>query len=324
MLRNMSLKRAKFGSVLGLAAVLTLTGGIAAANAEVEDSVDAALVESSLTYLGLENVSDELTQTLVEGVDAATDAGIVPDTLIEAVIQNDAQETGAEPNTADSASETPPLDPTLEGLFDEQLDLDQERWDESGPLWLAAFETIRADFDTCRGEGQSASQCARTMAFSLQVAQAEALLAQLDQRVLELAELPAEQQEQARAELEAERVALEARLLRAETRLASVSSAQTGARPERVVELLASVRDKAQATRGGSSEQVVPPGQQPGTASTNQPAPTSQPAPQTVSPQGGNSSSAKPETKPTPGSQGNRSQTPGANAGANGNGGSNR
>lgn len=325
----MNVKNIGLSSVVVFGVATSLLFGASAAHAEVDDAVDAAIVDSSLTYLGLEEVSDELTASLTEGMDAATDAGIVPTPLIDAVIQ-DGDSTGDAAVPADeSAPEVTPLDPGLEQLFDEQLDLDQERWDEAGPLWIAAFESIRADFDTCRAEGQNTSQCARTMAFSLQVAQAEALLTQLDERLLAIPELPTDQQEQAKAELEAERVALENRLVRAETRLATVSAPAAGAQPSRVVELLASVRDKAQATRGAGNVQVgeAPVEQQSGVAGSaqqSQPSQVPQPSQKPATPNTGGAQNSRPEAPVAPGSQGTRPQAPGANPGNSGNGGVNR
>lgn len=327
MVNGVKMKKMSLGGVSILAASATLTFGASVAHAEIEDSIDAALVDTSLTYLGLEEVTDQLSGFLEEGMDSATDAGLVPNELIDAVAGEGESALEGEQTPTEPSSEPAVLDPNLEQLFDEQLDLDQQRWDEAGPLWLAAFETIRAEFTTCREEGQSTSVCARTMAFSLQIAQADALLAELDERIVAIDTLPLEQQEQLRAELEAERVALESRLVRAEARLSSVA-APTGANSERVVALLATVRERAQTTRGaqgGASAQTgdstlteqVP--ANPGTSGQS-----GAPSQKLVTPNSGATPGGRPDSGSTPGSQGNRPQAPGSNAGNAGNNGAGR
>lgn len=227
---------------------LTLTGiiaGVSAAHAAITEDTAAAVVDVSLANLATEPLSDELAALLVEGFVAAEEAGIIDGAITGAVSEivdgGDQTESGAE-NVLES--------PTVEELLDQRLEGDQQRWDDIAPAWMEAFDTIRADFELCRTDGQSTSACARSLGFSLQIAHAQALLFEIDARAAELAELPDDERVTLLAALEAERAAVEARLARAEAKLAGLSGTDAESRAKNVAEVLTQVRERAAVTAG--------------------------------------------------------------------------
>lgn len=310
------------GSTIGVTALL-LSGAVAA-HAEVSDVVDQAIVDASLQNLGTEPLSDELASELVAGVDAATDAGVVDQTIIDVLTDSQAAEsaqTDAAPSDADGSA----LPSDVEQLLDDHLESDQLLWDEISPAWLEAFETIRADFETCRASGSETSVCARTMGFSLQIAHAEAVIAELDAQAANVVNLPEEEQAAALAEIAAARVEVEAKLLRSQDRLAQVvasgsadpATTHAAEHAAKLEAVLAKVRDRqggiagADSTAGATVENE-------NTTETNQ-------APAVPTPSHASTGPA-PQSSARPGSDNSKSNNSGGNRseGANNSGGSNK
>lgn len=289
-------------AILGVSAATMF--GSSAAFAEVADDVDAVIVEATSDYLGVDPLSPELTQKLVEGVDAATDAEIVNSDVV-----NEAVALAGDEQTSEVATESEVGNTRLDGLLEAQLEGDQQLWDAAGPAWVEAFETLRSDFELCRTDGSSTSECARTFAFSLQVAHAENALTTLDNRIADVSLLPEEEQADALAELEEERASIEARLVRAEARLASVPQDVSSPQAGRLLAALSAARERASVTQGidVAQQSASPSGQAPASApqNGNQNVPTPQkPETPNANPNQGSANSGS-------SSQGNRPQNTG-------------
>lgn len=309
------------GSTIALTALL-LSGAVAA-HAEVSDVVDQAIVDASLQNLGTEPLSDELASELVAGVDAATDAGVVDQTIIDVLTDSQAAESAQTDATPDADGTALPDD--VEQLLDDHLESDQLLWDEISPAWLEAFETIRADFETCRASGSETSVCARTMGFSLQIAHAEAVIAELDAQAANVVNLPEEEQAAALAEIAAARAEVEAKLLRSQDRLAQVvasgsadpATAHAAEHAVKLAAVLQKVRDR-QAGLGGGDNAV-------GATVENENATESNQAPAEQTPTNPSTGPA-PQSSTQPGSEISKSNNSGGNRseGANNSGGSNK
>lgn len=246
---------------VSLGVISSLAVGVSAASAEVSQETATAIVDASLQNLATEPVSDELADELVQGVVAADEVGLIDSEIIDAVTEIIAEDPATDQNAGatDGSSDSNSIidNPVVDDLLDERLEGDQERWDDIAPAWMEAFETIRADFEGCRTDGQSTSACARTLGFSLQLAHAQVVLAEIDARTAELADLPEEERAVLLAELEAERAAVEARLARAEAKLAALPADQATVRSEKLTEVLTQVRVRAEVTTGADRAAVV-------------------------------------------------------------------
>lgn len=304
-------------SVVSLAGVLVL--GIPAAHAEVTDDVDQAIVTTALTNLIASPVSDELIAELTSAMDIATDAGIIDQAIIDAIAKDvTADETDTRQANPDEVDALPADE--VEKLLDAHLDDDQQLWDEISPAWLQAFETIRTEFETCRADGTATSTCARTMAFSLQIAHAEAMIAALDARAAAVASLPEDERAAALAAIEADRGAVEATLIRSQERLAQLSATNpadpiTAHAAEHGVALgvvLSRARELARGVNGteqaSSSPQTRSSGetQQPSATSPARPNAPSSPTPRQES-----------STRESPANQSNRGKSDDSGAGKN-------
>jgi hypothetical protein len=304
-------------SVVSLAGVVVL--GIPAAHAEVADDVDQAIVTTALTNLIANPVSEDLLAELTSAMDIATDAGIIDQEIIDAISKDvTADETDTSQANPDAVDALPADE--VEKLLDAHLDNDQQLWDEISPAWLQAFETIRTEFEACRADGTATSKCARTMAFSLQIAHAEAAIAALDERAAAVANLPDDERAAALAAIESERAALEATLIRSQERLALLSATNpadpiTAHAAEHGVALgvvLSRARELARGVNGteqaSSSPQTrnTPDAQQPPTTSPTTPLAPSSGAPRQES-----------STRETPANQSNRGKSDDAGAGKN-------
>lgn len=239
---------------LSLGVIGSFAIGVSAASAEVNQETATAIVDASLQNLATEPLSDALANELVEGVVAADEVGLIDSEIIDAVTEIISEAPVLDENLGATEEAPDPNsvieNPVVDDLLDERLEGDQERWDDIAPAWMEAFETIRADFEVCRTDGQSTSACARSLGFSLQLAHAQVVLAEIDARTAELADLPEEERTVLLAELEAERAAVEARLARAEAKLAGIPADQTNVRSEDVAQVLTQVRDRATVTTG--------------------------------------------------------------------------
>lgn len=250
----MNKRFAPLALALSFGVLAPLVTGLSAASAEVSQETATAIVDASLQNLATEPVSDALATELVEGIVAADEAGLVDTEIIDAVTEIIAEDPATDPASegtgGSSASDSIIENPVVDDLLDARLEGDQQRWDDIAPAWIEAFETIRADFEVCRTDGQSTSMCARTLGFSLQIAHAQVVLAEIDARTAEIADLPEEERTALLAELEAERAAVEARLARAEAKLAALPADQVNVRSEDVAQVLTQVRDRAAVTTG--------------------------------------------------------------------------
>ena len=265
----------KILSVLSVSAAMIF--GATPAFGDTPDEIDEALVLTTSDYLGLQELAPELTALLVEGIDLATDADVVNTSVLQTITDSLSEEAAADDlqvsaDTGDEITGSP-----LQQVLDQQLEGDQQLWDEMGPLWLSAFESIRSDFEACRVDGETTSQCARTFAFSLQVAQAEEMLAMIDLKISEISSLPEDEQVIALEQLDADRAALEARLVRAEARLVSVEQGVTTQQAARLASAMATVRERAAVTRSSDVAEETRAGEQPGAGNNQSATPAPQP-----------------------------------------------
>lgn len=215
------------------------------AQAETSDAVTETIIDSSLSGLGTEVTDPTLLDLLQEDISVAVDEGIIDPAIVDVV-----EEVVTDPtSTPDPEATTPPTDPELADLINENLSEETGFWEEEAPAWMAAFEQIRAEFEACRTDGQATSACARTLGFQLQIAHAEAELAQIDTAIADITNLPEDLQAAALAELEAKRAAFQAKLERSSAKLATAiesgSSSATPADQARLNSVLGEVRGRS-------------------------------------------------------------------------------
>lgn len=266
---------------------LVLGTGLSSAFA-ADENLTEAVVTSSLEELNLEITDETLLADLEQAVNLALDEQVIDPVIVD-VIEQELVDNPTDPVSS----------PELSDVLDENLTEQTDAWEESGPAWLAAFELLRADFELCRTDGQSTSECARTFGFQLQLAHSEAKLAEIDAALAAVSSLPEEEQAAALAELEAQRAAFQAKLERTATRLsAAVATGNAGATTQ-IQERLSSVIGEVQ---GRSNAPALPEQAQNG----NQPATPGQP-----SQQGGNSSGNAPQVPAPQGGSVTIEQAPG-------------
>ncbi|MBK5238501.1 MAG: hypothetical protein JJE28_05240 [Actinomycetales bacterium] len=204
-------------------------------------------------------------------------------------------------------------------LIDDNITEQGAIWDQAEPSWNAAFDTIRAAFEECRStDGQTTSRCARTLGFQLQVAHAESVLADLDARIVAVADLPVEEQEVALAELEAERFALLARLDRASAKLVAATSEST---PGADASTQARLNAVAGQLRNRGAEDTTPGAVDPEVATSDQQTPETGSV--TIEKAPRNSGNSGQNAPANPGSNGNVPENPG-NSGNRENSGNNK
>lgn len=312
------MKLRRFPAIVATGALITALSvgfGMSSASAETSDVVTETLIDAALADLGTEVTDQSLLTQLQEDISTAVDEGVIDPAILDQV-----EEVASDPTPA--PEETPgAVDGGLEELIGDNLDEETTTFEAIEPAWIAAFETIRADFEACRTDGQSTSGCARTLGFQLQLALSEAKLVEIDAAIAAVAELPAEEQAAALAELETQRAAFQAKLERTAEKLATaVATGNAGAdqaTQARLNGVIENVRGRAhtptlpeQAQQGVESSTGTPQGTQSG----NAPAPA--PAPETAP---GNSSG---KVTVTPGNSGNGGRPD--NPGSQGQGNSNR
>jgi hypothetical protein len=282
--------------------VLAIGFGVSSASAVTSDAVTETIIDASLSGLGTESIDPALMDLLQEDITLAVEEGVIDPAIIEVV-----EEVVTEPTTTpDPEATTPVVDPELTDLIDENLSEETGTWEEEAPAWMAAFEQIRADFEACRTDGQATSACARTLGFQLQIAHAEAELAQIDTAIADIANLPEEEQAAALAELEAQRAAFQAKLERSSAKLASAiesgSSAVTPADQARLNSVLGEVRGRSLAPALPEQAQQNQQGSQQGNSGAVTPETPAQGGSVNVDPAPGNSGNGG--RPAAPGSQG--------------------
>lgn len=258
---------------------LALGVGVSAAQAETSDAVTETIIDSSLSGLGTEVIDPALLDQLQEDVSTAIEEGVIDPAIVDA-----AEELVTDPTSTPNPEETTaPAEYDLSNLIDENLDEQSTTWEEEEPAWAAAFETIRADFEACRTDGQSTSTCARTLGFQLQIAHAQAELTELDSAIAAVANLPEEEQAAALAELEAQRAELQAHLDRATAKLESAITAGT---PGANADVKAKLDSVLEGVRGRSLASALPEQAKQNGQSGQQPAATTPAVPEEASQQG--------------------------------------
>lgn len=304
----MGMARRALLTLTALATAVTLASFVTpSAHAEVSDAIDRSIVEAALENLGTEPLSDALTNEIIQGVDAASDAGIIDPTLIDII---------DEPTAGDGTEGAMPV----EELLDENLQETQEQWDEVAPIWRAAFEEIRTDFAACRTDGASTASCARALGFRLQAAQATALLADLDARAAAAADLPESEQVAALALIEEERAVLEARLARAQEKLATSPAVSDARDAEHLAAALSAVRGRS-ATHSSVTGPAASEGNEITTSPQASPQPRSQPTQgATTAPTAPSQSQTPRASEPTsqPGKTAGKPENPGKSGQSNG------
>lgn len=287
---------------LSLAIPALVFGSVTSAQAATTEEVSQTIVESSLASLEIE-ITDE---TLLAELESDIETALTEEVIDPAIV--DTAETIIDETAGETVTETPAPTPTdLEELIDENLTEETDVWEEQAPAWLAAFEQLRAEFEVCRTDGQSTSDCARTFGFQLQLAHAEGKLAEIDAAIANISALPAEEQAAALAELEAQRSAFQAKLERTAERLAAaVATGNAGATTqiqERLNSVISEVRVRANAPELPQQAQQNAPGNSGGQNNSSQNNPGQSNAP--VTPQSGQQSSGSVRVDVAPGNSGN-------------------
>lgn len=173
--------------------------------AEPAEIASELLVETS-EYLEIEPSAEllgELTEDMVDAIEAdQIDADLI-DQVEEAI---------------DSETEL-----ELADELDENAQEQNDVLEEAEPLWKAAFDLVKEEFQLCRQASENASACAKGLGFRLQVAKATGQLAQIQTAIAEVANLPADQRETALLELQNRQSDLERQLARATEKSNKVS-----------------------------------------------------------------------------------------------------
>ncbi|MEN9793269.1 MAG: hypothetical protein RL330_1347 [Actinomycetota bacterium] len=183
----------------------------------------AEVVNETLTFLDVETEPSETLEELAEAVAEAIEDGLIDEDVLEAIGNGEA------------------LGELLEGNLTEA----EEGLEDSASLWAAAYERIKAEFRACREAADNASECATGLGFRLQIAQADALLADIDARIAALSGLTPEEQEAELARLQALREELVARLEKAQEKLLN----GPGKGLENAAAIAEQARDKAEKLR---------------------------------------------------------------------------
>ena len=225
------------GAILGLP---VLAADVVRAQTDPAELADA-VVDETLNLLDVETEPSETLDELVEEVAEAIEEGLLDEDVLDAVENGD----------------------SLEGLVDDNLAEVEEDLEESAPLWAAAYERLKAEFRACREAADNASECAKGLGFRLQIAQADALLSDIDARIAALDGLTPEEQESELARLQALREEMVARLEKAQDKLvngpgkslegADGIAREARDRAERLREEKQKIADKARERREGSS-----------------------------------------------------------------------
>ena len=225
------------GALLGFP---VLVADVVRAQTDPAELADA-VVDETLNLLDVETEPSETLDELAEEVAEAIEEGLLDEDVLDAIENGD----------------------SLEDLVDDNLTEAEEDLEESAPLWAEAYERIKAEFQACREAAEKASECAKGLGFRLQIAQADALLADIDARIASLDGLTPEEQEAELARLQALREEMVARLEKAQDKLAngtgkSLEGADSIAREardkaEKLREEKQKIADKARQRREGSS-----------------------------------------------------------------------
>lgn len=199
----------KTTSTLAIAG-LSLTGIFIATPAmAVEDTTIQTITESSLSNLGLENVSpeliDEISSSISEVVNSEEDPTVNNEIL--------------NPEIVDIVETQPENETVIDDSLDNNLQEQEKLWDAVKSDWLEAYEAVKADFDECLAAGTAANECSAGLGFKLQIAHGEALLKNYDQRIADIALLPEDQQAEQLRYLEQQRSRVLERLERAQAKI---------------------------------------------------------------------------------------------------------
>lgn len=223
-------------SALGVAAVATF-GVVPAASAEILEEGAAILVESALEANDATLTDADLLGELVQDVTEAEELGLLDPAIVDesnALVENPEAPTDA-----------------LDGLIDEQADEQIENWQEEAPAIKAAFETVRAQFQECRADGQTTvSDCAQQLRFQYQFALAEVKLARIDEEIAKVADLPEAEQAERLAALENQRTRVLALLAKAEAAAVESGTALTARETQRLNGLITEFQGRASALQG--------------------------------------------------------------------------
>jgi len=170
--------------------------GVTSAPAFADTTSANGIVTSSLSSLGITIDEPALMDDLTSSVQSALDSGVVDPTIEpvpDATAAPSVEPTGeptSEPITNPESTSAPHDNGLHLGHLHEQFDL----WAMASPLWNAAFESIRVDFDVCVAVADPTIDCSAQTLTALQVAHADVLTSSYDELVSGIAALPAEQQ----------------------------------------------------------------------------------------------------------------------------------
>lgn len=207
-----------------------------------------AITSASLANLGLTNLDPALTALVSTAISNAIAAGAIDPALIAnpPVAPVTAPSVAPDPNATPTVdpnvdpSAAPVVDPSLapdpsvtpdpnatapappvehNAELEEHLHEQEANWDLVKADWLAAFDTVKSDYQTCLDAGTPSDQCSANLGFKLQMAHGAVMLNNFNQRIADVAALPADQQADALKRLEDQRQRTLNRLAEAQTML---------------------------------------------------------------------------------------------------------
>lgn len=204
----------KISSVL---AALLLSSILVSVNGAPASALDSAsqpgsLLELASTDLGVEITDEQLADELESDLEYAIEEEIIDETVIDAL-------EGAE-NQAELESE---VGESLSEIGDSQ-DL---AWENESEFYRAAFEAVRAEFQTCRATAGPANICAAGLGFKMQIAIATDSLSEI--KAIEDSMVGLDPNSQEYLDLQAAKEQLLAKIDRAQQKLDSLpAKGETG------------------------------------------------------------------------------------------------
>ena len=193
------------------------------AYAATSDEVTGLLFEETTAFLEIEIKDTDLAESLFNDLKYAIQEEVIDPEIAEEI-----------EDTIDSERE-----PSLDELFDENLEEQEESWLDKSPELLNAFDLVKFEFHQCRSESTGGSrECAQGLGFKLQAASIQLALANLEEQKAALGGLEGVELEEALALLSNRENDLARKLARAQEKLDRFGEGKSGS-----TELLAAVSE---------------------------------------------------------------------------------
>ncbi len=195
-------------SAFAATAVVTLAMSTSVSAATTEE-IAGGLLEQAAGVLDIEITDPELLEELSDGLEYAIEDGVIPEEITLEI--GEGLDTGTDPDGIEAILEVNIIDQIA-------------NWEEYAPMYRVAFETVRAEFQTCRAAAGSARSCAQGLGFKMQVASANDALTRLQLLEQQLTDSGVVLTDEERALLETERAELQAKIERAAAKLEGLDS----------------------------------------------------------------------------------------------------